>query len=81
MHPGSELVAAELVGIANPAAQILCGAMMLRYTMGHEAAAKAIEDAVSQVLNDGLRTPDIARGGDAIGTQEMGAAVIERLSN
>ena len=47
------------------------------------AAAKegeAAGHAVAQVLSDGLRTADIARGSEAIGTVAMGEAVIERLS-
>ena len=45
--------------IANPLATILSVAMMLRYTFKQEAAAKAIEDAVGRVLDQGLRTGDI----------------------
>ncbi|MDB4676753.1 3-isopropylmalate dehydrogenase [bacterium] len=79
IHGSAPDIAGE--NIANPLATILAAAMLLRHSLDLNEEAKAIEDAVSQVLNDGLRTPDIARGGDAIGTQEMGAAVIERLSN
>ena len=46
-------------GIANPLATILSGAMMLRYTFNLETEAKAIEDAVLAVLEDGYRTGDI----------------------
>ena len=49
-------------GIANPIAQILSAAMMLRYSFGLGDAADAIEKAVEKVLNDGLRTGDIYQG-------------------
>ena len=45
-----------------------------------EEEAKAIEVAVQKALSDGLRTHDIARGGEAIGTEPMGSAVVERLT-
>ena len=67
--------------IANPLATILAAAMLLRHSLSLNEEAEAIESAVSQVLADGLRTADIARGADVIGTQAMGRAVIERLSN
>ena len=67
-------------GLANPIAQILCGALMLRYSFGWEDAAVAIEKAVEAVLADGLRTPDLARPGDPVlGTREMGAAIVDRI--
>jgi len=46
-------------GIANPIAQILSAAMMLRYAFSETAAADAIEAAVRKVIDDGLRTGDI----------------------
>ena len=49
-------------GIANPIAQILSAALMLRYSFGREDAAKAIENAVELALANGLRTGDIYRG-------------------
>ncbi|RXT04751.1 3-isopropylmalate dehydrogenase [Ammoniphilus sp. CFH 90114] len=65
-------------GIANPIATILSTALMLRYSLGLDAAAKRIEDAVETVLNNGLRTGDIAEEKEtAIGTQEMTNAIIE----
>ncbi len=66
--------------IANPLATILASAMLLRHSLGLEAEATAIESAVQRVLSDGLRTRDIARGGEAIGTESMGSAVVERLT-
>ncbi len=47
-------------GIANPLATILSVSMMLRYSFNHIAAADAIEQAVSDVLDQGLRTGDIS---------------------
>lgn len=67
-------------GIANPIAQILCVAMMLRHSFRHAAAADAIETAVDTVLRDGLRTRDIARGSaGALGTREMTDKIVERI--
>lgn len=64
-------------GIANPIAQILSAAMMLRHSLNRDDAAKAVEQAVSSVLAAGLRTRDISRdpGQKTVGTAEMGAAI------
>lgn len=67
-------------GIANPLATILAAAMMLRHSLGWSAEADAIEAAVGKCLADGLRTADLARGGDSIGTEAMGRAVVDRLT-
>ncbi|MDX1633133.1 MAG: 3-isopropylmalate dehydrogenase [Marinobacter sp.] len=67
-------------GIANPLATILSVAMMLRYSLNAEAAAQAIEAAVSKVLDQGLRTADIlSADGRKVGTEEMGNAVLAAL--
>lgn len=58
--------------IANPIAQILSAALLLRYSLGEEEAAKAIEHAVNQALEQGHRTADLAGAGNAISTDEMG---------
>jgi len=59
--------------LANPMATILSVAMMLRYTFGLGEEADAIEAAVKKVLDDGYRTPDIAKEGEkVIGTVEAG---------
>ena len=59
--------------LANPMATILSVAMMLRYTFGLLEEADAIEAAVKKVLDDGYRTPDIAKEGEkVIGTVEAG---------
>ena len=66
--------------IANPIATILSAAMMLRYSFSLEKEAKAIEDAVSSALSDGVRTKDIAsEGEDFVGTAECGDEIIRRL--
>lgn len=67
-------------GIANPLATILSAAMMLRHSLGEEDAAAALEKAVSQALESGLRTADIApEGVSPIGTDAMADAVIAAL--
>lgn len=67
--------------IANPIAQILSAALMLRHSLGRHDAATAIEQAVDAVLAAGLRTRDIA--GDAgktiVGTDAMGAAIAKAI--
>ena len=67
-------------GKANPLATILSVAMMLRYTLANPEAAEAIEQAVSTVLDQGLRTPDIFSAGQRlVSTTEMGDAVVATL--
>ncbi len=67
--------------VANPLATILSAAMLLRYSLGETDAADAIEKAVEQVLNDGLRTPDIvSEGCRKVGTAAMGDAVVQALA-
>ena len=67
-------------GIANPLATILSAAMMLRFSLRQEAFAQRIEHAVEAVLRAGLRTVDLARGGEtAISTAAMGDAVVTQL--
>ena len=67
-------------GVANPLATILSVAMMLRYSLDAVEAADAIEKAVSDVLDQGLRTGDIYTDGmTKVGTVEMGDAVVAAL--
>ncbi|MDG1310550.1 MAG: 3-isopropylmalate dehydrogenase [Porticoccaceae bacterium] len=67
-------------GVANPLATILSVAMMLRYSLDGVEAADAIEKAVSDVLDQGLRTGDIYTDGmTKAGTVEMGDAVLAAL--
>ena len=63
-------------GVANPLATILSAALMLRYSLRQPEAAERIEQAVSRVLQSGLRTADIFTPGTRkVGTKEMGDAV------
>jgi 3-isopropylmalate dehydrogenase len=67
-------------GKANPLATILSAAMMLRYTLDQGELADRVERAVERVLEQGLRTPDIAGEDEAaVGTGEMGDAVVAAL--
>ena len=66
--------------IANPIATILSVAMMLRYSFQLEEEAKAIELAVTKVLNAGYRTADIMSDGNIlVGTVEMGQRIIDEI--
>ena len=63
-------------GIANPIAQILSAAMMLRFSCGLDGEAAAVESAVRRVIASGLRTADIhTPETNLVGTREMGDAV------
>lgn len=67
-------------GIANPIAQILSFAMLLRYSLNLQSEADMIEQAVSNVLASGLRTADImAEGMARVGTSVMGEAIVREL--
>lgn len=67
-------------GIANPIAQILSAAMMLRYSLGLEEAAAAIEAAVTATLEQGIMTADIAVDKSrAVNTKQMGDAICQAL--
>jgi len=67
-------------GIANPIAQILSAAMMLKYTFGFTKAADAIETAISNVLEKGIFTADLVNSNQAsVSTQEMGSSIIKEL--
>ena len=67
-------------GIANPLATILSVAMMMRFSLKQPEAALRIEQAVSKVLQAGLRTPDIySEGTSKVGTAQMGDAVVKAL--
>ena len=69
-------------GIANPIAQILSAAMMLRYSLGEPAAADAIENAVKGAIQSGLRTGDIwTEGTQKVGTSEMGNAIAAAIAS
>ncbi len=70
--------------LANPLATILSVPMLFRYSLGLDKEAKAIEDAVNEVLNAGYRTGDIFNKekddpSKKVGTKEMGALVVAAL--
>ncbi|MGL5941251.1 MAG: 3-isopropylmalate dehydrogenase [Waterburya sp.] len=66
---------------ANPLAQVLSTAMMLRYSLNEPAAADEIETVVNQVLEQGYRTGDIMSPGmKAIGCKQMGEVLIELIN-
>ncbi|HEX6666330.1 MAG TPA: 3-isopropylmalate dehydrogenase [Solirubrobacterales bacterium] len=79
-------------GTANPLATFLSAALMLRHGLDRPDEAARIEAAVDAVLEQGLRTPDLAGGTVAaaplpevpreveVGTAEMTAAVLQALS-
>lgn len=69
-------------GVANPIAQILSAAMMLRYSFGLTDAAEAIESAVEKVLEQGYRTRDIYQkkaNEKLVNTKEIGDAIVAAL--
>jgi len=67
-------------GVANPLATILSVAMMLRYSLDEGAMAERIEAAVTGVLDQGLRTPDIMSDGmTEVNCEAMGDAVVAAL--
>ncbi len=65
---------------ANPVAQILSVAMLLRTSFGLEAVADRIEAAVTKTLEAGWRTPDIASPGcKLVGTRELGSRIADAV--
>ena len=70
-------------GLANPLGAILTAALILRHSAGLQAEAAAIESSVRKVLEQGFRTPDLARanpqGFPVLSTKEMGAKVRETV--
>lgn len=71
--------------LANPIAQIMSAALMLRHSFGLNDAAAAIENAVSKAIASGYRTGDIFSATEAnakkVGTTQMGDAIVEALMN
>ena len=67
-------------GIANPIASILSFSMALRYSLNLEKEADDLDNAVQNVLDDGLRTKDIlSKGKKEVSTETMGNAIIACL--
>ncbi len=70
------------LNMANPIATTMSAAMMLRYSLGLEKEADAVEKAVDNALEDGNRTYDImSEGKTKLGTREMGEAIAKKISN
>ena len=66
-------------GIANPCAQILSTALMLRHSFGLNDTATRIEAAVKKTVTSGTRTGDISFGRPSVGTRAMTDAIIANL--
>ena len=70
--------------LANPIAQILSVALMLRYSFGLADAAASIDRAVASAIDQGLRTGDIFNPADPtarrVGTREMGDAIVAAIA-
>ncbi|KAK1280803.1 hypothetical protein QJS04_geneDACA020577 [Acorus gramineus] len=67
---------------ANPLATVLSAAMLLRYGLGEENAAKRIEDAVLETLDKGFRTGDIFSAGKVlVGCRRMGEEVLKSVGS
>ena len=67
-------------GIANPMGTILSAAMLLRYSLHQEEAARAIEAAVDKVLEEGFRTPDLWKEGfKQANTEEITKEISQRV--
>ncbi|MCA9601862.1 MAG: 3-isopropylmalate dehydrogenase, partial [Myxococcales bacterium] len=64
-------------GVANPLGTILSAALMLRWSFGLDREAAAIEAAVEAAIRAGERTKDL---GGALGTEQMGSAVVARVN-
>ena len=77
--------------LANPIGTVLSGAMLLRWSLGLEDAARAIEAAVASALDDGFRTRDLLAPGERdatpaanggltiVGTVGMTEAILARI--
>ena len=68
-------------GIANPMAMILSAALMLRYSLGLETEAAAIEDAVTSTLAAGHRSADLATDSeDSLSTDALGTLITDAVA-
>jgi 3-isopropylmalate dehydrogenase len=67
-------------GIANPLGMIASIALMLRYSFKLEAAALAVEKAISETLAEGYGTPDLKSQTKQIKTGEMGALIRQKVA-
>jgi 3-isopropylmalate dehydrogenase len=69
-------------GAANPIGTILSAALLLRHSLGLEAEARAVEQAVAETITAGVRTADLAppdSTGWIASTARMGAAIRDRI--
>lgn len=66
-------------GIANPIAQILSAALMLRYSLDQNDAANAIDAAVKAVIDQGIVTSDIAQGKESYSTEQVAQAIANAI--
>ena len=79
VHGSAPDIAGKDMG--NPLATILSVAMMLEYSFHQSQAARTVERAVEQVLQDGYRTADIyTEGTTKVGCTKMGDLVVEKLA-
>ena len=67
-------------GLANPIAMIASFGMALRYSFDMGKQADLLEAAIAAALARGLRTADIAQGGNSVGTAEMGDAIVTEMA-
>lgn len=68
-------------GVANPLAMVQSLALLLRYSLLLEEEARAVEQAVDHAIQQGLRTPDIARDGDrSVSTTDLGDAIASAVA-
>ena len=66
--------------LANPMGTILSAAMLLRYSLNEEFAAKSIENAIDTTLSDGYRTADIYSDGfNRVGTEKVTEIICDNL--
>ena len=70
-------------GIANPIAQILSGALMMRHSLGMHDEATKIEKAIRQTIAKGFRTQDLSyhKDDNIVGTQIMKKEILNTLTN
>ncbi|HEV7139315.1 MAG TPA: 3-isopropylmalate dehydrogenase [Steroidobacteraceae bacterium] len=67
-------------GIANPCGTILSVALLLRHSLRLETEAEVLERAVSEAIEQGARTPDVAASRDhAVSTDRVGDAILARI--
>ena len=78
MHGSAPDIAGK--NMANPIAELLSFAMLLRYSFDLEDDAGLVESAVEKVLSSGMRTADIMQAGAAkVSTVVMGDAILREL--